>query len=124
MTLVADALRTRRLHYVGIDNNAAGRTAGSLLGRFVGRREATVAIVLGSGVMRDQVERQLGFCQVMARDFPEFRVLPPLVGQDRLNQDPVEEVDRSLRSLRAAADDIPYLPPAVPTQIFLRDNLP
>ncbi len=191
VTLVADALRTRRLHYVGIDNNAAGRTAGSLLGRFVGRRDAVVATVLGSTAMRDHVERQLGFCQVMARDFPDFRVLPPLIGQDNsevtidlvrdllraepalagiynigggnrgviraldesgrasdvvaiahdltartraallagtydaiLHQDAVEEVDRSLRSLRAAADDQPYLPPPVPTHIFLRDNLP
>lgn len=191
VTLVADALRTRRLHYVGIDNNAAGRTAGSLLGRFVGRREGSVAMVLGSGAMRDHVERQLGFCQVMARDFPDFRILPPLIGNDDsnvtlalvsdllkrepglagiynigggnhgiiraldesgrasdivavaheltarsraallagtydavLHQDPVEEVDRSLRSLRAAVDDQPYLPPPFPTQIFLRDNLP
>lgn len=82
VTLVADVLRTRRLHYVGIDNNAAGRTAGALLGRFVGRAEATVAVVLGSPAMRDHVERQLGFCQVMARDFPRFRLLPPLVGGD------------------------------------------
>ncbi len=191
VTLVADALRTRRLHYVGIDNNAAGRTAGSLLGRFIGRREAAVATMLGSDAMRDHVERHLGFCQVMARDFPEFRVLPPLISRDNsdvtldlvrellrkepaiggiynigggdrglvqaldesgraseivavaheltprsraallagtydavLHQDPVEEVERSLRSLRAAAENQPYLPPPVPTQIFLRDNLP
>lgn len=82
VTLVSDALRSRRTHYVGIDNAAAGRTAASLLGRFVGRRDARVGIVLGSATLRDHAERQLGFCQVMARDFPDFEVLPALAGRD------------------------------------------
>ena len=34
VTLVSDVPRSRRLHYVGVDNIAAGRTAGLLLGRF------------------------------------------------------------------------------------------
>ena len=39
VTLVSDVPGSRRHHYVGIDNVAAGRTAGSLIGRFARRRE-------------------------------------------------------------------------------------
>ena len=39
VTLVSDVPGSRRHHYVGIDNVAAGRTAGSLIGRFAGGRE-------------------------------------------------------------------------------------
>ena len=36
VTLVSDVPSSRRHHYVGIDNIAAGRTAGALIGRLVG----------------------------------------------------------------------------------------
>ena len=39
VTLVSDAPSSRRLHYVGIDNPAAGRTAATLMGRFLAGRE-------------------------------------------------------------------------------------
>ncbi len=35
VTLVSDVPQSRRIHYVGIDNPAAGRTAGALMGRFL-----------------------------------------------------------------------------------------
>ena len=35
VTLVSDVPSSRRLHYVGIDNPAAGRTAATLMGRFL-----------------------------------------------------------------------------------------
>ena len=49
VTLVSDAPSSRRLHYVGIDNPAAGRTAATLMGRFLhgrtrhGRRHRRLA---------------------------------------------------------------------------------
>ena len=39
VTLVSDVPSSRRFHYVGIDNPAAGRTAGTLMGRFPRRQE-------------------------------------------------------------------------------------
>ena len=69
MTLVSDAPRSRRAHYVGIDNAAAGRTAASLLGRFVAGRTGKVGLIAGSIALRDHIERQIGFEQVIARDF-------------------------------------------------------
>lgn len=82
ITLVSDVPSSTRQHYVGIDNTAAGRTAATLVGRFLGRRPAKVAIILGSLSLRDHAERYFGFNQVMAQDHPHITVLPPLEGQD------------------------------------------
>jgi len=82
VTLVSDLPSSRRSHYVGIDNVAAGRTAASLLGRFVGAREARVGVVLGSHALRDHAERLFGFQQVMAAEFPRLRLLAPIEGHD------------------------------------------
>ncbi|MGE0348708.1 LacI family DNA-binding transcriptional regulator [Hydrogenophaga sp.] len=82
ITLVSDVPSSTRQHYVGIDNTAAGRTAATLVGRFVGRGPATVAVVLGSLSLRDHAERYFGFNQVMAQEHPHLNVLPPVEGQD------------------------------------------
>jgi LacI family transcriptional regulator len=82
VTLVSDVPSSRRHHYVGIDNIAAGRTAGALVGRFVGGREGCVAIVAGSQALRDHAERIFGFNQVLASEFPQLKVLPVAEGHD------------------------------------------
>lgn len=82
VTLVSDVPSSRRHHYVGIDNIAAGRTAGALVGRLVGQRSGKVAIVAGSQGLRDHAERIFGFNQVMATEFPDLSVLPVLEGRD------------------------------------------
>lgn len=82
VTLVSDVPRAGRSHYVGIDNSAAGRTAASLLGRFLSGREGKVGLIAGSVALRDHIERQLGFEQVMSRDFPHLKVLPIREGRD------------------------------------------
>ena len=83
VTLVSDVPASKREHYVGIDNVAAGRTAATLLGRFVGPREGRVGIVLGSRALRDHAERLFGFEQVMAAEYPQLRLLPAIEGHDR-----------------------------------------
>lgn len=82
VTLVSDVPSSRRHHYVGIDNIAAGRTAGALVGRLAGQRSGKVAIVAGSQGLRDHAERIFGFTQVMASEFPGLSVLPVLEGRD------------------------------------------
>jgi LacI family transcriptional regulator len=82
VTLVSDVPGSRRKHYVGIDNPAAGRTAGSLMGRFLRGRQGTVGIVTGSLSLRDHAERLYGFRQVMTAEFPHLIPLPPLEGRD------------------------------------------
>ena len=82
VTLVSDAPGAKRVHYVGIDNTAAGRTAAMLLGRFIGQRDGKVGLIAGSLALRDHVERQFGFEQVMAREVPHLEVLPLREGRD------------------------------------------
>ena len=84
ITLVSDVPSSRRAHYVGIDNVAAGRTAATLLGRFLGAAPAKkrIGVVLGSLALRDHAERLFGFQQVMAADHPHITLLPVLEGHD------------------------------------------
>ncbi|HTT12937.1 MAG TPA: LacI family DNA-binding transcriptional regulator [Burkholderiaceae bacterium] len=86
VTLVSDVPGSRREHFVGIDNVAAGRTAATLLGRFVrppAGGETRIGIVLGSRSLRDHAERLFGFEQVMAAEYPQVRLLAPIEGHDR-----------------------------------------
>jgi LacI family transcriptional regulator len=82
VTLVSDVPGSRRHHYVGIDNVAAGRTAGSLMGRFVRRKSGKIGVIAGSQSLRDHAERIFGFNQVMNLEFPQLGVLPPVEGND------------------------------------------
>lgn len=82
VTLVSDLAGSGRDHFIGVDNVAAGRTAGSLMGRFLGDRPGPVAVLAGSMRVRDHRERLEGFLAAMA-DMPVGRtVLPVLEGQD------------------------------------------
>lgn len=82
VTLVSDVPASRRLRYVGVDNIAAGRTAGTLLGRFLGNRRGPVGVIIGSAGLRDHMERLLGFTQVLAQEHPHLAVLPARIGRD------------------------------------------
>ncbi|RWX79178.1 LacI family DNA-binding transcriptional regulator [Neorhizobium lilium] len=82
VTLVSDLPEAARDHYVGIDNIAAGRTAGSLMGRFLGGGDATVAVLSGSMLVRDHRERLEGFATVVREQFPGLAILPVLEGRD------------------------------------------
>jgi LacI family transcriptional regulator len=82
VTLVSDLSETGRDHFAGINNLAAGRTAGVLMGRFLGARTGSVAVIAGSMMARDHVERRLGFDEVMGAQFPHLRVLPSLEARD------------------------------------------
>ena len=82
VTLVSDLPESSRDHYAGIDNIAAGRTAASLMGRFLSGRDATVAVLAGSMLVRDHRERLEGFSTVISQSYPGLRVLPVLEGRD------------------------------------------
>jgi LacI family transcriptional regulator len=83
VTLVSDVPARGRAHFVGIDNVAAGRTAGSLLGRFAGQTVGRVGIVMGSHSLRDHADRLFGFQQVMRAEHGHLELLPPIEGHDR-----------------------------------------
>ncbi len=75
LALVSDLPNTGRDRFVGIDNRAAGRTAGVLMGRYLGGR-GRVAVVAQSMQLMEAVERRAGFDAVALRDFPGVTVLP------------------------------------------------
>jgi len=82
VTLVSDVPASKRAHYIGIDNSAAGRTAASLMGRFLRGEKGRVAIVAGSMLLRDHAERRFGFEQVLRTEFPDLVPLPVVEGLD------------------------------------------
>jgi LacI family transcriptional regulator len=82
VTLISDVPNSRRHRFVGIDNSAAGRTAGTLMGRFAGTRQGPIGLIAGSMALRDHVERMFGFQQVLASEFQSLRTLPAFEGRD------------------------------------------
>jgi LacI family transcriptional regulator len=82
VTLVSDLANSGRDHFVGVDNIAAGRTAGSLMGRFLGGRPGPVAVLAGSMRVRDHGERLEGFLAAMSAMPLARPILPVLEGQD------------------------------------------
>jgi len=82
ITFISDVPNSAREHYVGIDNVAAGRVAASLLKRFIHAPGGDVAVVAGSGTLRDHVERRMGFEQVMRAECPHLNVLPWIEGAE------------------------------------------
>jgi LacI family transcriptional regulator len=54
------------------------------MGRFLcgAERKGKVALIAGSLALRDHAERQFGFNQVLAREYPQISVLPALEGRD------------------------------------------
>ena len=82
VTLVSDVPNSKRVHYVGIDNSSAGRTAASLMGRYLAGRKGKVGLIAGSLSLRDHVERQFGFEQVMLHEYPSLTLLPVRESRD------------------------------------------
>lgn len=64
--------------FVGIDNIAAGATAGRLMARFLGNTSGSILVLAETMQARDSLERRLGFDRVLSRDCPQFHALPTL----------------------------------------------
>lgn len=76
VTLASDILHVPRTAYVGIDNRAAGRLGGYLLGRLMGdNARRKVALFAGSLSYRGHEEREMGFRHVLAEEFPDLEVV-------------------------------------------------
>ncbi|MGE0313995.1 MAG: LacI family DNA-binding transcriptional regulator [Lautropia sp.] len=82
ITLISDLSQSRRAAYVGMDNRAAGRTAGSLMGRFIGPRSGPVAMIAGSLRYRGHEDRETGFLHLMQEAYPALRVVGVREGRD------------------------------------------
>jgi len=88
VTLFSDVAGSMRETCIGADNRAAGRTAGLLLARMAGSaaRPARDTLLLSSQATRlsAEIERRIGFAQVIEERFPALRMLrtPDLPADD------------------------------------------
>jgi len=82
VTLVSDHPASNRRHFVGIDNKAAGRTAGQLIGRFLPRSPAQIGVIAGSLGLRDHADRYSGFTELLDQYFPHLEILKVREGRD------------------------------------------
>jgi LacI family transcriptional regulator len=82
ITLISDLAQSCRKAYVGIDNRAAGRTAATLIGRFMGQSTGSVALIAGSLAYRGHEEREMGFLRLMEAEFPSLRIVGAREGRD------------------------------------------
>jgi LacI family transcriptional regulator len=86
VTLVSDLPGSPRDHFAGVDNIAAGRTAGGLMGRFLAGRSGKVAVVAGSMLVGDHRDRLEGFRKSLAELNAGLEILPAMEGQDDPDQ--------------------------------------
>ena len=75
LTLVSDISHVGRVNYVGIDNRAAGRLAGYLIGRFLPGSAGKVALIAGALAYRGHEEREMGFRHVLQESFPRLNIV-------------------------------------------------
>ncbi|WP_240702056.1 LacI family DNA-binding transcriptional regulator [Trinickia terrae] len=92
VTMVTDIATPGRLHYAGIDNFAAGRTAGYFLGRLA-KRPGHVLLLASRLDYRAHIDR-IGGCRAALEAFPELECAPLAV----------EMFDNADRCYRAVVD--------------------
>lgn len=78
VALISNQPNAQSTYFVGINNEAAGRTAGQLLARFVGDRQGVVLVITETMQSRDSLDRRLGFDAIMAKFGPRLKVYPSM----------------------------------------------
>lgn len=81
VTVLTDITGIDHLGYFGLDNRAAGRTAGFLMGRFC-RGGGKLAVVWGGQLYRSHEERESGFRSVLRAARPDLQSVELITGND------------------------------------------
>ena len=81
ITVLTDLMGVDRLAYVGLDNRAAGRTAGQLMTRLA-NGPGKLAIVWGGQLYRSHEERESGFRSVVRSERADLECLEVVTGND------------------------------------------
>lgn len=99
-TVLTDIAGVDHLGYFGLDNRAAGRTAGFLMARFC-RDAGKLAVVWGGQLFRSHEERESGFRSVLRAERPDLQSVEFITGNDN------PEITRArVREALAAQRDI------------------
>lgn len=72
--------------YVGPDNRKAGRIAGDLIGRLLGREGGDVVVIAGLLSMIGHEEREMGFRAVLRERYPQCRISEVLESFERADR--------------------------------------
>lgn len=75
VTLVTDLTSTRRIAYVGLDNQSAGRTAAFLVSKAVGDMFGTVLTIRSDARFHGEEEREEAFNHALSAFCPNLRTL-------------------------------------------------
>lgn len=75
VTLASDIRQIGRRAYIGMDNYAAGRLAGYLVGKLIAAPRAKTAIILGLRAYLGHEEREMGFRSVLRDQFPHIKIV-------------------------------------------------
>ncbi len=104
-TLVSDIPNVTKIGYVGVDNRAAGRLAGYLIGRFLhNTSRVSVAIFIGSPSYRGHEEREMGIRSILSQDYPELSIS----GIQEVNDDRDRAYEETRKLLAAGTPDAIY----------------
>lgn len=82
VTLASDMSDIPRAFYVGVDNHAAGRTAGRIIDLLTAGRAGHVAVYAGSRAFLGHQQREDGLAMFL-RDHPRLTVLPTVETQEQ-----------------------------------------
>jgi LacI family transcriptional regulator len=74
IALASDLSDSGRAAYVGPDDRQAGRVAGDLMGRFLGREGGDIVMITGMLSLLGQRKRETGFRQVLSEHHPGCRL--------------------------------------------------
>ena len=105
VTILSDVPTVRRSAYVGIDNRIAGRTAALLMGRFLGARSGSIAMIVGSRSYRGHEEREMGFRSVLSEEYPNLSVQ----GAVEINDEPEASYRATTRLLAGGGEAAGHL---------------
>lgn len=91
------------LPYVGLDNRAAGRLAGQILGNLLGKR-GKIGLFYSNSIYRSHEEREAGLRSILREDFPEVEIVETISTND--TPDDCLEKARDLLARRPTLDGI------------------
>ena len=101
VTLVTDLNTTKRLAYVGLDNQSAGRTAAYLIARTIGDGDGTVLISRSNDRFLGEEEREVAFKETLVRLCPSLRIIDASGGSGVHG-----EISRIMQSVIAGLDEV------------------
>lgn len=83
ITLATDLPLGPQHHYVGPDNERAGRLAGEIIGRMLGPVGGNILVVAGLSEFRGHEERRKGFRAILRKDYPACVIAAEIDSLDR-----------------------------------------